>query len=211
VSAAVEGPAVAFAVACSPSPNPNRSGAPSFAALHRKGWESTPSTRVLLPLLLLEPLPLPLPLPPPNSPTNCHPERRHSQHHRECRSRRTCGCLCRCLFSISQPKPLGCPILCNASPQRVGINTLNSRTLAFALARASTSPTPNSPTNCHPERRHSQPHRECRSRRTCGCLCRCSCLCLPPHKSRHLNRPSPSKSPRPNESQKVQSAPGAAT
>jgi hypothetical protein len=141
----------------------------------------------------------------------CHPERRHSQPHRECRSRRTCGCFCRCLFSISQPKPLGCPILCSASPQRVGINTLNSRTLAFALARASTSPTPNSPTNCHPERRHSQPHRECRSRRTCGCLCRCSCLCLPPHKSRHLNRPSPSKSPRPNESQKVQSAPGAAT
>ena len=33
----------------------------------------------------------------------CHPERRYSRHHRECRSRRTCGCICPCCCVFSTP------------------------------------------------------------------------------------------------------------
>ena len=33
----------------------------------------------------------------------CHPERRYSRHHRECHSRRTCGCICPCCCVFSTP------------------------------------------------------------------------------------------------------------
>ncbi len=112
---------------------------------------------------------------------NCHPERRHAQPHRACRSRRTCVCPSSTqnhivILSEGMRSPIAHaaaegPASALAPPRNhIVILSEGTRSLtAHAAVEGPASALANPKSNCHPERRHAQPHRACRSRRTCVC------------------------------------------